>query len=70
MSKLRKRAAVQSLRGLARDVGLDLLAQSRSSDMTREAFENLQKDVLAKATQEEHTARARRLLQEFEVALT
>ena len=45
MSKLRKRTAVQSLRGLALDVGLDM--QKGPTDMTREAFETLQKEALA-----------------------
>ena len=52
-AKQRKRSAVKSLRALARDVGLSMVGKSRSSDMTPSDFESLQKDVLAKAAQEE-----------------
>ena len=64
-AKQRKRAAVQSLRTLARDVGMDMAGRSRAPDMSQQEFQTLQQDVLAKATQQEHTAPARQLLQEF-----
>ena len=57
-AKVRKRAAVQSLRVLAEDVGIDMIGKSRQPDMSKEEFEKLHKEVLSVATQEEHIAKS------------
>ena len=57
-AKVRKRAAVQSLRVLAKDVGIDMIGKSRQPDMSKEEFEKLHKEVLSVATQEEHIAKS------------
>ena len=64
-AKVRKRAAVQSLRSLAKDVGLDMTGKSKQPDMTKDEFDKLHKEVLAAVRQEEHTTTARKVLQEF-----
>ena len=64
-AKVRKRAAVQSLRTLAKDVGLNMSGKSQQADMTKDEFDKLHKEVLAAVSREEHTAIARKVLQEF-----
>ena len=71
-SKSRKRNAVQSLRALATEIGLDLPVhrdlsgdRRRKQDLTSDEFQELHSQVLAAASSQDHKNKAQQLLRDF-----